>query len=161
MLLRYTSKGARTAYPPVHVGAPTVPTRVYDLAVTTRGTIVGVGVTSGDRFQCTWSTPTGGVIAATWSTTFSDALFDVAADAFGGCVTAGTVATGEDETAVETRRVPVGTSGGLQWTYQWSGPTAASHSVQGIAVSGGVVAVSGTCRSAASGSDQFIQVWRY
>jgi hypothetical protein len=112
--------------------------------------------------MCTWASEAAAAPGSiyTWGTGFADTLRRVVPDAYGGLCMTGTFARGGDgDTSITTRRMTLGP--GAMWSYDWGGPTFASHYPGAIVTSGTWVVVAGSCESAGTGNDQFIQVWKY
>jgi hypothetical protein len=164
VVVRYSASGARTVLTPYHYGGPGTGVRVNDLAVTSTGVVAAVGAVAAgglsDQILCSWKADGTPWVTYTWGTAFDDALTRVSADAYGGVATTGTMAYGgDDDTSVVTVRLPLGP--GASWSYSWNGPQIATHSAGGVACSGPWVVVVGTCDSAGTGQDQFVQAWKY
>jgi hypothetical protein len=164
LVVRYAPSGARKVFAP-YPGSGTSSISLNDIAVLTSGRVVGVGsARSGgmsDPYAIAW-TPQGAAVWATspWTTYWGDQLVHVAADPYGAFVTSGYRATGEDDRVIVTWRVKP-FAPGAQWRYDWAGPTVAEHTVGGLAVKGGVVAIAGSCYSDTTASDHFVQYWVY
>ena len=164
VVLRYSAKGGRKVFAP-YPGSGTSACGLNDIAVLPGGQVVEVGTIRStgmtDPFALAWTDQGAAAWAVTpWVTYWGDALLHVAADPFGGFVTAGYTRTGEDDRQITTWRVKP-FSAGAQWQFNWPGPVIGDHTVSGLVVKNNLVAIAGSCDTAATGSDRFVQYWTY
>lgn len=159
--LRYAAGGRQSSLDPVTLGGATV--SLSDLAVLTSGRIVGVGWLAApglatEPFFCSWA-PDGEVtVPAVIASPYSDVAVAVAADAYDGYCWVQTFAVAAGASIVVHRR----SMDGAAWSWRWDGPTASSLTrPTAVATKGNVTVACGNCASAATGTDQFVMVWRY